>query len=84
MKWKRGPHAGELRLSKRISGAVSRSDESDPFEDTIDKILASADGDVRRALRAVLFEIIELESELRNLYASSDHGKFTDTKTSLH
>ena len=36
--------------------------KSDPFESAIDEILASADGDVRRALRAVLVENIELES----------------------
>jgi hypothetical protein len=56
----------------------------DPFESAIDEILASADGDVRRALRAVLVENIELESELRSLYAASEHGKITDTKNSLH
>jgi hypothetical protein len=56
----------------------------DPFESAIDAILASADGDARRALRAVLIENIELESELRSLYAASEHGGFTDTKNSLH
>jgi hypothetical protein len=39
---------------------------------------------VRRALRAVLVENIELESELRSLYAASEHGMSTDTKHSLH
>lgn len=56
----------------------------DPFESAIDEILASADGDVRRALRAVLIENIELEAELRSLYAASEHGKFAATKHSLH
>ena len=56
----------------------------DPFESAIDEILASADGDVRRALRAVLIENIELEAELRSLHAASKHGKFTATKHSLH
>jgi len=56
----------------------------DPFESAIDAILASADGDVQRALRAMLGENIELESELRSLYAASEHGKFADTKNSLH
>jgi hypothetical protein len=56
----------------------------DPFDAAIDEILASADGDVRRALRAVLVENIELESELRNLYAASEHGKRGDAKRSLH
>jgi hypothetical protein len=56
----------------------------DPFESAIDEILASADGDVRRALRAVLIENIELEAELRSLHAASERGKFTATKHSLH
>jgi hypothetical protein len=56
----------------------------DPFDAAIDQILASADGDIRRALRAVLVENIELESELRNLYAASEHGARADTKSSLH
>ena len=56
----------------------------DPFDAAIDEILASADGDIRRALRAVLVENIELESELRNLYAASEHGKRADAKRSLH
>ena len=56
----------------------------DPFESAIDEILASAGGDVRRALRAVLVENIALESELRSLYAPSKRGRLTDTKHSLH
>ena len=56
----------------------------DPFESAIDEILASADGDVRRALRAVLIKNVELEAELRSLYAASEHGKFTATKHSVH
>jgi hypothetical protein len=56
----------------------------DPFDAAIDEILASADGDIRRALRAVLVENIELESELRNLYAASEHGTRADPKRSLH
>jgi hypothetical protein len=58
--------------------------KKDPFESAIDEILASADGDARRALRAVLVENIELESELRSLYAASERGRITDTKNSLH
>jgi hypothetical protein len=48
--------------------------KNDPVDKAIDEILASADGDVRRALRAVLVENIALESELRLLYAASEHG----------
>ncbi len=56
---------------------------NDPLDRARDEILASADGDVRRALRAVLVENIQLETELRLLYAASEHGKRGD-KHSLH
>jgi Arc/MetJ-type ribon-helix-helix transcriptional regulator len=56
----------------------------DPYEAAIDKILATADGDVRRALRAVLEKNVELETELRHLYAASEHGRRADSKQSLH
>jgi len=36
----------------------------DPFEIAIDEILDSADGDVRRALRAILVENFRLQVEL--------------------
>jgi hypothetical protein len=55
----------------------------DPYDAAIDEILATADGDVRRALRAVLEENVQLEYELR--YAASEHGKPPDRlKSSLH
>ena len=57
--------------------------ERDPFDAAIDAILASADGDVRRALRAVLVENVVLESEIRQLYAVSEHGKPANWR-SLH
>jgi hypothetical protein len=41
--------------------------ERDSFDAAIDEILASADGDVRRALRAVLVENMQLEAELRGV-----------------
>ena len=50
----------------------------------MDEILASADGDVRRALRAVLVENIALEAELRSLHAASKPGRLSDTKHSVH
>jgi len=57
----------------------------DPYDAAIDEILATADGDVRRALRAVLEENVQLEYELRHLYAASEHGKPPDRlKSSLH
>jgi hypothetical protein len=56
--------------------------EHDAFDAAIDEILATADGDVRRALRAVLIENVQLEAELRHLYSA--HGKRSETKNSLH
>jgi hypothetical protein len=56
----------------------------DLFDPAIDEILAAADGDVRRALRLVLKENMQLEAELRHLYAVSDHGKPSDTNNSVH
>ena len=55
--------------------------ERDPFETAIDAILASADGDIRRALRAVLMENVVLESEIRQLYAVSEHDKPADWRS---
>lgn len=58
--------------------------KQDPYENAIDEILASADGDVRRAIRAVLVENMALEAELRSLYAAAEHSEFSATKNSLH
>jgi hypothetical protein len=57
--------------------------KNDAVDHAIDEILTGADGDVRRALRAVLVENIKLESERHNLYAASEHGKRAD-RNSLH
>jgi hypothetical protein len=65
--------------------AVIPSMKRDPYDAAIDEILATADGNVRRALRAVLEENVQLEYELRHLYAVSEHGKPPDrSKNSLH
>jgi hypothetical protein len=65
--------------------AVISAMKNDPVDNAIDQILASADGDARRALRAVLLENIALESELRTLYAASEHGALADPrKNSFH
>jgi hypothetical protein len=69
----------ELRRRNAVVSVMER----DPFDAAIDAILASADGDIRRALRAVLVENVVLESELRQLYAVSEHGKPTNWR-SLH
>jgi hypothetical protein len=79
------PMLGEAPWPKELPRqiAVISVMERDPFETAIDAILASADGDIRRALRAVLMENVVLESEIRQLYAVSEHGKPVDWR-SLH
>jgi hypothetical protein len=57
--------------------------KSDSYDIAIEEILSAADGDVRRALRTVLQEIVKLEAELREMYAVSAHGKPAAPK-SLH
>ena len=76
-----GKRPGLKELPRQI--AVVFVMERDPFEAAIDAILASADGDVRRALKAVLVENVVLESELRQVYAVSEHGEPADWR-SLH
>jgi hypothetical protein len=43
-------------------------------EAAIDDIVASCDGDVRGALKALLLVNEHLEAELQQLYASAGHG----------
>jgi hypothetical protein len=43
-------------------------------EVTIDEIVASCDGDLRGAVKALLLVNEQLESELRQVYATVDHG----------
>jgi hypothetical protein len=45
-----------------------------PDEAAIDDIVASCDGDIRGALRALLLVNEHLETELRQLYAAVDRG----------
>jgi len=45
-----------------------------PDEATIDEIVASCDGDIYGALRALLLVNEQLETELRKLYAETAHG----------
>jgi hypothetical protein len=55
--------------------------EPDLFDVAIEEILASADGDVRRALRAVLVETFLLQARLRQLEAVSEDGKAAEVLT---
>jgi hypothetical protein len=44
-----------------------------PDEAAIDDIVASCDGDIRGALKALLLVNEQLETELRQLYAQGSH-----------
>jgi hypothetical protein len=56
---------------------ISGTDEA-----TIDDIVASCDGDIYGALKALLLVNEQLETELQKLYAAADHG--TPGKNVLH
>jgi hypothetical protein len=45
-----------------------------PDEAAIDDIVASCDGDIRGALKALLLVNEQLETELRQFYAASAYG----------
>ena len=47
---------------------------SRPNETVIDEIVASCNGDIRGALRALLLVNEQLEAELQELYARAGHG----------
>ena len=47
---------------------------SDPTEAAIDEIIATCDGDMRGALKALLMVNEQLESELQHMYARAAHG----------
>jgi len=47
---------------------------SDPSEAAIDRIVATCNGDLRGALRALLLVNEQLEAELRQLHAAFAHG----------
>jgi hypothetical protein len=46
---------------------------SDPSEATIDQIVATCNGDIRGALKALLMVNEQLEAELQQLYAAVAH-----------
>ena len=58
---------------------------SRPNEIAIDQIVASCDGDIRGALRALLLVNEQLEAELPQLYAVVGHGgAFVRGDSALH
>jgi hypothetical protein len=57
---------------------------SDPTEAAIDQIVATCDGDLRGALRALLMVNEQLESELQHMYARAAHGMPHPGNSALH
>jgi hypothetical protein len=55
--------------------------QPDMLDAAIEEILANAEGDARRALRAVLLEALLLQVELRQLHAVSKRGKTPEGHT---
>jgi len=47
---------------------------SKPKEAAIDQIVASCNGDIRGALKALLLVNEQLEAELQQIYATAAHG----------
>ena len=57
---------------------------SGPNETVIDEIVASCNGDIRGALKALLMVNEQLEAELQELYAATGHGAADGSKSLLH
>lgn len=58
---------------------------SGPSEAAIDQIVASCNGDIRGALKALLLVNEHLEAELQQLYAAVTHGgSFERGSSALH
>jgi hypothetical protein len=57
---------------------------SGPNEATIDEIVATCNGDIRGALKALLLVNERLEAELAQLYAAVTHGGAFDRGGALH
>ena len=58
--------------------------QSRPNEAVIDEIVASCNGDLRGALRALLLVNEQLEAELQELYAAASHGGPAGRRSVLH
>jgi hypothetical protein len=56
---------------------------SDPSEATIDQIVATCNGDIRGALRALLLVNEQLEAELQQLYAAVAHDRLAARGSSV-
>ncbi len=57
---------------------------SDPTEAAIDEIIATCDGDLRGAVKALLIVNEQLESELQHMYARAAHGTAHPGNSALH
>jgi hypothetical protein len=63
--------------------------ECDPMrpdlsDDLIDDIIASCNGDLRGALKALLLVNEQLETELQQLYAAASRGSVSRAGANLH
>jgi hypothetical protein len=56
---------------------------SRPNETAIDEIVASCNGDMRGALKALLMVNEQLEAELQQLYAAVTHGGLVERGNNL-
>jgi hypothetical protein len=56
---------------------------STPIEAAIDEIVASCNGDIRGALKALLMVNEQLEAELQQLYAAVTHGGLVERGNNL-
>jgi hypothetical protein len=67
------------------AASLESSMTSIPNDTAIDEIVASCNGDIRGALRALLLVNEQLEAELAQLYAVVSHGRPLDRGSSaLH
>ena len=57
---------------------------SEPTEAAIDEIIATCDGDLRGAVKALLIVNEQLESELQHMYARAAHGNPQRGTSALH
>jgi len=57
---------------------------SDPSEATIDRIVATCNGDLRGALRALLLVNEQLEAELQQFYAAAARDELARGSAMLH
>jgi hypothetical protein len=68
----------------RFMDMASYSMRPDLSDELIDDIIASCDGDIRGALKALLLVNEQLETELQQLYAATPRGSVARAGANLH